>query len=428
MDSLHPLPSSLAETFALLQEAVAGTVSPGGDGPAAPAAVVHAATGDDVIEAVRAARAARLTVAVRSTGDRREPAAGALVIELGALREVRVDPAAGTATVGAGATWADVAAATTPYGLAPVPGEWAHRSAVSDTLGGGMGWLARRHGLACDHVVRYRLVTPDGLEIDVSADAHHEVRWALSGTGAGWLGVVTEIEIDLHPTRPATGGWLRYPAERAGEVLERWRTWTADARPELTTSVVVEAGQVTVHACWVGAPAIAAGLVDEWFGWRAPTAAAWGARVPGDFDALNPAGLGGPTPDESMTNDWCNTLRDEVLGEVCSAVAGGGAAAVEVRLGGAATRTHSGAAANGHGRRDQFLITLAGLSRPSREVRAPLSRWVTGAAFFGRLDLAERAARSADAFGPAAAGRLLAVKHALDPDHRFRHGLLLDPG
>lgn len=432
MESSHSLPSSLTDTFDLLQASVAGTVSRPVPVPARsgePAAVLAAAHDDDVVEAVRTARAARLTVAVRSTGEASAaPAGGALVIDVSALRAVHVDPAAGTAIVGAGATWAEVVAATTPFGLAPVPGEWAHRSAVSDTLGGGMGWLSRRHGLACDRAVRYRLVTPDGLVIDVSADAHDEVCWALGGTGAGWLGVVTEVEIDLHPTRPAIGGWLRYPASVAGDVLERWRAWTASARPELSTSVVVDADHVTVHGCWVGAPATAVAFVDEWLGWRAPDAVDWGARAPGDLDPVNPVVLTPGSPETAtMTNEWCNTLRDEVLGEVCAVVAGGAAAAVEVRLGGAASRTRSRAAANGRGRRDQYLVTFAGLAHPSQAVRAPFAPWVTGAAFLDRLGLAERARRVADSFGPPELGRLLAVKDALDPDHRFCHGLLLSP-
>jgi len=95
-------------------------------------------------------------VAIRSTGQRVGAAAdGAVLVDVSAIDVVVIDPACHTATVGAGATWADVVEAAGRHGLAPVVGEWSHRSAVSDTLSGGMGWLARRYGLASDSVIGF---------------------------------------------------------------------------------------------------------------------------------------------------------------------------------------------------------------------------------------------------------------------------------
>ena len=88
-------------------------------------------------------------------------------------------------------------------------GEWSQRSAVSDTLSGGLGWLARRHGFASDSVVSFELVTPDGLVVEVSADTHPELFWALSGAGDGSLGVVASIELELHPIGHVYAGRLR---------------------------------------------------------------------------------------------------------------------------------------------------------------------------------------------------------------------------
>lgn len=439
MEALHPLPTSLSEAFALLRTDVAGAVltpddarypelqPAAGPGRARPAAIVVAAGPADVVEALRTARANHLPVAVRSTGHRAgAPADGALLVDVSALDRVAVDAEACTVAVGAGATWADVVANSLRHALAPVPGEWAHRAAVSDTLAGGMGWLARRHGLACDNVARYELVTPDGLLVDVTPDSHPELFWALSGAGDGSLGVVTAIEYELHAVRPAYAGSLSYPAALAEAVCDRWRAWTTNARAELTSSLVVTPETVAVHGCWVGAPDTGRGLVDEWRAWHAPSSDDWQRRAPGDLDAVNPPLLAPGAPaTAAMTNAWANNLRDELIDELLGLVVDGTAGVVEIRLGGGAARTRSGAAANGHARRDQYLMTLAGLRDTPAGARDRLAPWTTGAAYLDRTDPAERTARLTDAFAPGDLARLAAVKAALDPTTRFRHGLPL---
>ncbi len=434
---LPALPTSPAEALSLLRAEIAGAVltpadarygdlQPGGGArPVRPAAIVVAAGVPDVVAALRTARAVNLAVAVRSTGQRAgTPADGALLIDVSALDRVAVDAEACTATAGAGATWADVVAQTARRGLAPVPGEWSHRAAVSDTLAGGMGWLARRHGFACDNVVRYELVTPDGLLVDVTTDSHPELFWALSGAGDGSLGVVTAIELELHPVHPAYAGSLRYPVEWRADVIERWRDWTASARPELTTSLVIGPDAVAVHGCWVGAPDAGRALVDAWRAWRTPQTDEWSHRGPTELDTVNPTWLApGAAATAAMTNEWTNALRDEVTDALVRLVDDGAADVAEVRLCGGAARSRSGDAANGHARRDRYMLTLAGLHVGHAEVRARLAPWVTGAAYLDRTDATERAARVDDAFAPAHRQRLAAVKAALDPHGRFRHGL-----
>jgi FAD/FMN-containing dehydrogenase len=382
---------------------------------------------DDVVQAVRFARAQHLPVAVRSGGRRSgSEAGGAVLIDLAALDRVTVDPACRTATVAAGATWAAVIEHAARHGLAPVVGEWSDRSAVSDTLCGGMGWLARRHGLACDSVISFELVTPDGLVVDVSADAQPELFWALSGAGDGSLGVVASIEIDLHPTGPMYAGALVYDAEVALEVLTRWRTWITGARPELTSSVVLTATTVAVHGCWSGSVAVGEQLVDGWRSWLEPIADDWHERSLADTDAVGDPRLApGPAP---MTNEWANALRDELLTELVSiAHATDGPGVVELRLVGGAARSRSESAANGRGRRDQFLITLGDLPGSPDALRDRLAPFVTGAVYLDRTDGSERALRTRAAFGGEQWDRLRAVKVALDPTNRFRHGLVIEP-
>jgi hypothetical protein len=128
-----------------------------------------------------------------------------------------------------------------------------------------------------------------------------------------------------------------------------------------------------------------------------------------------------------MTNEWVNALRDELLDELVAITRSAhGAGVVEVRLVGGAARSRSGAAANGHGRRDQFLITLADIDGSPGDLRRRLEPYVTGAVFLDRTDPTERVARTRAAFGPEQWGRLCAVKAALDPTNRFRHGLTIE--
>ena len=202
-----------------------------------------------------------------------------------------IDPACCTATVGAGATWADVVAEASRHGLAPVLGEWSHRSAVSDTLCGGLGWLARRHGLAerqrrqlrAGHTRR-----PDGRRD--SADAHPELFWALSGAGDGSLGVVASIEIELHPLGPVYAGAFDVPDRPCRRCARP--VADVDHRSAAGADVVGGAGIATRSPC-TGAGRVRSTsvrqLVDEWRQWRAPDVDTWAERALADVDAISDA-------------------------------------------------------------------------------------------------------------------------------------------
>jgi FAD binding domain-containing protein len=439
MTLLPHVPATRTEAIGFLSGALCGSVLAPGDasydevrraGPTpwpSPAAIVLATCTQDIVHAVRFARAEHLSVAVRSSGQRAGAAAdGAVLIDTSRLATVTVDPDCHTAVVAAGATWAGVVAEAERHGLTPVLGEWAQRSAVSDTLSGGLGWLARRHGFASDSVVSFELVTPDGLVVDVSADTHPELFWALSGAGDGALGVVASIELELHPIGHVYAGRLRYPADLAGDVLTRWRSWITGARPELTSSVVITPTTVAVHGCWSGAVDAGRQLVDEWRAWRTPTADDWSERSVAATDGVCDDRLF-PTS-STMTNEWANALRDELLDELVDLTRRGQdprAGVVEVRLVGGAARSRSGSAANGRSRCDQFLITLAEIDGSPLPLRRRLAPYVTGSVYLDRTDATERLARTRTAFGDEQWGRLCAVKAALDANDRFRHGLAI---
>jgi FAD binding domain-containing protein len=202
-----------------------------------PEAVVLAATDDDVVAAVRAAADADLRIAIQGTGHgaaARGSLEGALLVRTDGLRGVTVDPGARRARCRAGAIWSDVLALTDEHRLAPLVGTAGDVHVVGYSLGGGLGWLARRHGLSANSVVGAEVVLPDGSRVRADADSEPDLFWALRG-GGGNFGVVTEIEIALHPVPDLTAGVLFWPVERGAEVLHAWREWIAGAPEELTS-------------------------------------------------------------------------------------------------------------------------------------------------------------------------------------------------
>jgi hypothetical protein len=201
-----------------------------------PAVVVQARSAADVVQAVRYARAREMRIAPLGTGHGVEPLApldGAMLLRTAGLTEVRVDPAARTARAGAGALWGEVAGAAARYGLAGLAGSSPDVGVAGYSLGGGLGWLGRRYGLAANSVTAAELVTPDG-DL-VRADASHEpdLFWAVRGGGG--LGVLTALEMRLYPVTALYAGGLFFPIQRAAEALHAWREWTAGLPDEVTS-------------------------------------------------------------------------------------------------------------------------------------------------------------------------------------------------
>jgi FAD/FMN-containing dehydrogenase len=184
-----------------------------------PAVVVRAKGADDVAAAVRIAAERDLLIDVQATGHGTLRAAdGALLIDTSGLDSVEIDAERRIARVGAGVRWGAVAALAEPHGLMPPMGSSPLVGVVGYTLGGGLGWLARLHGLGSDALRSVELVTMAGDVIRVDAESDAELWRGLRGMGANF-GVVTAVEIELFETPPLTGGRMAWPAERAEEVL-----------------------------------------------------------------------------------------------------------------------------------------------------------------------------------------------------------------
>jgi hypothetical protein len=202
-----------------------------------PAVVVEAGSAADVAQAVRYARARQMRIAPQGTGHGAAPLGsldGAMLLRTTRMRQVRIDPAARTARAEAGAVWADVTVPAAEHDLAALAGTSPTVGVAGYTLGGGLGWLARRYGLAANSLAAAELVTPDG-EL-VRADAGHEsdLFWAIRG-GGGSVGVLTALEMRLYPVAQLYAGALFFPIARAAEVLDAWRDWTATVPDEVTS-------------------------------------------------------------------------------------------------------------------------------------------------------------------------------------------------
>ena len=235
-----------------------------------PALIVRCADVADVQHAVAFASGHDLPIAVRGGG---HSVAGfstcddGVLIDLGSMRSVTVDTGARIARAQPGVTGAEFDQATQEHGLATTLGVVSTTGIAGLTLGGGIGWLMRKHGLACDNLRSVELVTADGRLVTASADESPDLFWALKG-GGGNFGIVTSFEYHLHPVGPVVyGGSVAFAPERRRAVLEAYRELARKAPDELTayaamTSAPDGSPVAAMAACYAGDPDEGARLLD----------------------------------------------------------------------------------------------------------------------------------------------------------------------
>ncbi|MGH3495915.1 MAG: FAD-binding oxidoreductase [Nocardioidaceae bacterium] len=202
--------------------------------------VVVGATGTaDVVAAVCWARQAGLPVAVQATGHgANSPVDHGVMVNTRRMTGVRIDPAARTATIGAGAKWKAVIDAATPHGLAPLSGSSSDVGVVGYTVGGGLPVLGRAFGYAADMVRSFEVVTGDGQVQQVDAEHEPELFWALRG-GKGNVGIVTSLVCGLVPLGRFYGGGVFFPGSAAPRLLDSYRQWTATLADTTCTALAL---------------------------------------------------------------------------------------------------------------------------------------------------------------------------------------------
>jgi FAD/FMN-containing dehydrogenase len=209
-----------------------------------PALIARCTGVADVISAVNFARVNMLLVAVRGSGHNVAGNAiseGGIVIDLSRMKGMRVDPKAGTARAQAGLNWGDFNHETQAFGLATTGGFISTTGISGLTLGGGVGWLMRKHGLTCDNLLSADVVTADGQFLTASNTKNADLFWGLRG-GGGNFGIATSFEYQLHPIGPIVlAGLVVHPAEKAKEVLKFYQEYTATVPDELGSMVFLRA-------------------------------------------------------------------------------------------------------------------------------------------------------------------------------------------
>jgi FAD/FMN-containing dehydrogenase len=253
-----------------------------------PSAIVRVRSDDDVVAALRVARARDIPLAIRAGGHSAPgffACDGGIVIDVRQLDQISVDPSSRTVTCGTGLTWRQFDAATQEYGLAVTGGRVSSTGVTGLTIGSGSGWLERAMGLTSDNLIGARMITAAGSIVDTDDDA--DLLWALRG-GGGNFGVLTDLRFALRPLGPTVWAGVRmYPYERAAEVLGAYREVMSQADPRLCGGFVL----MTVHPGVVDAPAALQGkpvvaVVVLWAGDLSE-----GERGVAPLDALGPAAL-----------------------------------------------------------------------------------------------------------------------------------------
>lgn len=419
-----------------------------------PALILVASDVDDIVTGVGYAREARLGIGIQSTGHGlQHPADDGFLIVTSRLKGVTVDAVAGTARLAAGTVWQEVLDAATPHGLAPLLGSSPNVGAVGYTLGGGLGWLARRFGLSADKVRAIDVVTADGVLRRTNATENSDLFWGLRG-GGGNFGVVTSMEIELVPVAAVYGGSLTYPVDMAGPALRFYREWTKSVPDELTSSIVVvkfpslpfvpEAmrGKIQVHmrAAYAGTEAAGAALLRPWLGWQAPIANTFREMPFREIGAISndPVDPVAGTGSHEMLDDLADDIIDLLVRHATDAASP--LLFTEIRhAGGAIARVPADANAIGH-RSAPFFLQLAALT-PTPEIyaaaNASIARYksalrplagVRGSVYLNFMKGDEARRRVKDAYPPATYQRLLALKGRTDPDNLFRFSYQLVTG
>ena len=201
-----------------------------------PALIVRCRTKDDVAAALALARQAGLEVSIRGGGHNvagRAVTDGGLMIDLAEMKGIAIDPDNATATAEGGVIWVELNAAAAEHGLAVTGGLISTTGIAGYTLGGGLGWLMGKYGLAADNLLAVELVTADGEVLEVDAASQPDLFWALRG-GGGNFGVATSFTYRMHPVHTIVGGLIAHPLDAAPDMLRFYREAVADASDDLS--------------------------------------------------------------------------------------------------------------------------------------------------------------------------------------------------
>jgi hypothetical protein len=418
-----------------------------------PALVARCTGVADVVAALRFAEGAGLPVAVRSGGHSFPGLSvcdGGVVIDLARMKGIRVDPEARTARAQAGVLWGELDRETQEFGLATTGGIVTHTGVAGLTLGGGIGWLQRKHGLTIDQLLSVDLVTADGELVKASEAENTDLFWGLRG-GGGNFGIVTEFEFRLHPVGPIVfAGPIFWPMEQAPELLRFYREWSAEAPDELMTIVVQRKAPplpfvpaelhgkpvVSVVCCYAGDLEEGEEVVRPLKGWGSPVI---------DLCEAKPYVAHQAMFDPSFPHDWWYYMRACDVAELSDQVIDISVEhALQIRspltafpiwqLGGAVARVADEETAfNGRDAGHTFNITAVTATAEGFDAEREWVRSFSSAlaphqtSVYVNFLMEEGQERVRQAYGDEKYDRLRALKRKYDPGNFFRHNQNIPP-
>ena len=403
-----------------------------------PACIARCNSVGDVQAALQFARDNNLQVAVRGGGHNAAGLAvcdGGLVIDLGGMRDVVVDPTQRIARAGGGATWGDFDRATAQHGLATTGGAVSTTGIAGLTLGGGLGWLMRSYGLTCDNLVGAEVVTADGQVVRASATENPDLFWGLRG-GGGNFGIVTTFEYALHPVSTIFGGMLLYPLGRARDVLRVYREVTASAPDALTVfAAMMHAPDgtpvIALVICYNGPADEGERAIKTFREFATPIAGEVGpmpyTALQSMLDAGFPEGL-----HVHWRSEFVQSIPDALIDAAVSAferVPSPLSALMFEQFGGAVKRVPRDATAFDQRDSDYNLVIVSRWANPAdaepnvrwaRETSEAAKAFTTGRVYVNYIGAGEAPDRVRAAFGADKFDRLAKIKRTYDPNNVFQ--------
>ncbi len=407
-----------------------------------PGLIVRCAGVADVINSVSLARSNNLLVAVRGGGHNVAGTAvcdGGIMIDLSAMKGLRVDPTARTARAEPGLTWGEFDRETQAFGLATPGGQISTTGIAGVTLGGGWGWLSRKYGLAADNLLSADIVTADGNFVTASATENADLFWGLRG-GGGNFGVVTSFEYRLHPVGPTLlAGMVVHPYDKAKEVLGFYQEFTSNMPDELACHAALMSSPegdpiVALVACYNGPIEEGERVLRPLREFGPPMADMIGpmayTQVQAMLDAPYPPGLQDYWKSNFMTeltSDAIDTLVAYCADRpspMCHVL-------IEGILGGAVSRIGQEESAFNHRDVVYSFLSLGVCADPAesgkciqwaRDVWEAMRPFTTEDVYVNYLgqEADEGADRVNAAYGPEKYERLVALKNKYDPTNLFR--------
>ena len=399
-----------------------------------PGLVVRPGSAEEVQAALAFAREQPVPLSVRSGGhgiSGRSTNDGGIVIDLGRLDAIEVlDPASRRVRLGPGARWGVVAQALAPHGLGMSSGDYGDVGVGGLATAGGIGFLARRHGLTIDHVRAAEVVLADGRAVRTDADHDPDLLWALRGAG-GNFGIVTALELDAYPVGDVVFSTMAFDGSATAELLERWAAAVETAPRELTSflNLVVRRGApvVQLYSVYAGDDVEAAAraltpLLDV-----GPLADEQAQLAP--YPAIVPPHGGvhvGGAP-AAMRSGLVEHVTPAVARGLEALVRSGAAPMLQIRsVGGAVNDVAADATAYAH-RTQNFAISAAGLSLPALNARWDAEVHPHASGLYLSFDTDQRPERLEDAFPGPTLARLRRLKARYDPDNVFDRNFPIPP-